>query len=144
MKILINGKDVDRKKVTYLELGFGQEMSEEEYTCIVQLSDPEFRAAILEEFNEFVSDCEEDDKVTEGSAAVPEIVHNDFPSFEELLASDKDALCRVVRKYLFFELLEGMLGRSPSPDFTFAVSSLDDITASDGVFFISCKAFSIS
>ena len=144
MKITIGGKSVGHETVTYRELGFGQNMSDTTIPYQLRLSSAEFQRVIRDLFNEFVVENEKDDKETDESEALAELVRNGYPTFDALLSSSKHDLCNVIKDYLFFELLDGLLGSSNTTKYKFAINSLESLTCSKDEFVITGTAYTIN
>ncbi|QDT22556.1 hypothetical protein [Gimesia chilikensis] len=144
MKITIGGKSIGHETVTYRELGFGQNMSDTTIPYQLRLSCAEFQCVIRNLFNEFVVENQQDDNETDESEAIPELVQNGYPTFDALLSSSRRDLCNVIKDYLFFELLHGLLGSSNTTECKFAINSLESLTCSDDGFVITGKAYSIN
>ncbi|WP_417391631.1 hypothetical protein [Gimesia sp.] len=144
MEINIDDKIVGHETVTYREIGFGQDPNITTIPYQLRLSSPEFRSVISDFFNEFVEENEKDDNETGWSEAIPELVRNDYPSFDELLISNKHDLCNVIKDHLFFELLDGLFASSLATKCQFAINSLESLTCSEDGFVITGTVYSIN
>ncbi len=144
MKWLQKNVLLDLSKMTYRQLGFGERVLNREtflFKVIVNLV--EFQKIIENSFNEFVMEMKEDDENT-GEQDIKELFEYNYPSFEQLLQTDRLTLSKVIRDYLFFEFLEGLFGQNDIDVCLYAVNRLDNIEIDSDKVCITGEAYFLS
>ncbi len=132
MKLFINNQPFDISKLTYRDLGYGEAVQDLPVAAFRwMLSVAELRVLITSAFDNFVLESRKDDERTGGSEAIPELVRHNYPSFEELYVRDRNALAKVIRKYLFFELLSAWLDGNSLEGVTMVINNIESIDFGD-------------
>jgi hypothetical protein len=94
-------------------------------------------------FNEFVTEMKDDDENT-GEQDIKELSEYNYPSFEQLLRTDKQALSKIIRDYLFFEFLEGLFGINNIEVCLYSVNRLDNIGIDNEGVYVSGEVYFLS
>ncbi len=145
MNLYINDKPYDISKVTYRQLGFGEKIVDRNiYLFKLTIEFIRFKDFIQNIFDSFVKETREDDDITDSSDAIEELVQYDYPSFEKLERIDRNMLCRIVKKYLFFELLEACFDRNDPDNCLIAINSINSIENSNNKIILIGEAYPIT
>ncbi len=128
-----NKKPYDISKVTYRQFGFSEKIYDRPISLFKLVIEFEkFRNCIKKHFDSFVQETREDDVKTDYTNAIEELVSYDYPEFDQLVNMDMAILCEIVKRYLFFELLDACFDKNNPENCLIAVNSIDSIESIDG------------
>lgn len=143
MKCCINGNLRDIKAITYRDLGFNQKLTNREaLSYIITLNINEFISIMEEPFNDFVNESREDDEIT-GNDDTLGLLELEYPNFLIALYKHKNFLEQFIRKYLFFELLDGCLIGRNRMEWDFAINSVKNIIIGNDIVEITGEMYRI-
>lgn len=142
MKFSINSQEIESNKVTYRQLGFGEHL-DNPLKYKLRISQDELCLKFQQSFNDFVSESKSDDEEADACDSIPELILNNYPMFDEMIANHTDDLCEMIKSHLFFEFLDSIFTNSVTSDWDFAVNSMDEFLFFEGNFIINGTAYSI-
>lgn len=132
MEAKIEDKNVSLDKITFRQLGFGQPVTDKElHRVSIRLTLRELQEAVSTEFDQFSRESKEDDKVHSGDTVVAPLRSLGYPTLASALKTNREVVEQVLMEYLFFELLEGVLGENEETRCWYAVNSLVSIAIGD-------------
>ena len=128
MRVTLEDKIVPFSQVLCRGLGFGVSSHVEvDYPLEIRVGHELFSAAIEVEFDRFSREVEVDDNQHDDLEKVMVLRELGYPSFQETLLLDRDAVSRVVLDYLGQTMLEGLFSRNSNVDCLCVVTSLSDV-----------------
>lgn len=145
MEIAIDGTQVDRERLGYRTLGFGERLEGiDTHQFELRLGIDEFWRLMQPQFDKFVAENKADDEATDFIDAIPELRHNNYADFEKLFQSSPSDVCRLVGRYLFFEMLELVIGHGDPLRCEFVVNSIREIRCDQHSVFIVGEAYHVA
>jgi hypothetical protein len=142
MDFVINNATVERENITFRQMGFGQAVRGRTlFDYELRLTADELESLIQKQFDEFVAETKVDDQETAFEDAIPELFDHDYPAFAQLIAVSALDLCMVICRYLFFELLEGIVGENEPGMCDYSINSVEQIEPLEDGFSVRGSAY---
>lgn len=141
MECLVNNTQVPIDRISYRDLGFGEKLIEvESFIYTLTLGIIEFTSIIEKQFNEFVIEMKQDDEVT-GDTDYLGLFERGYPCFQQLIQTDTEYFLDLVKRFLFFELLQGCFTELSAEKWIYIINSINDIYMEGSTVKISGDAF---
>lgn len=127
MKCTVGNAPLDPLELIYRDLGHGTDPGKplSEYTLSVE--DEVLVKVFSKPFDAFVSTCREDDKVT-AESDIPELMHLGYPSLAEMLGRHRASLAGLIKDYLYFQLLDALLGSNQRSAWRFSINEIAEVS----------------
>ena len=125
MNAIVNGHAMPPRAMTYPGMGFGQPIADGLPYALVFARD-EFRSLIRAAFDDFVSEIHRDDEATCCADAIPTLLEYSYPTYDDLLRRNSEALGSLVARFLALELLDRCLPATTDPSaWRFGINTVD-------------------
>lgn len=123
MKCLVDGLPIAIERITYRDLGYGTDPGREVFPFKIVVTKDELIDVFGESFDEFVSECVEDDKILD-EPDIPKLKEIGYPSLDIMMSLHSEMLAKLIPQYLYFNVLDCLLKESVGKDWWFAINKL--------------------
>lgn len=130
MKCEIDNADFNPGNLIYTDQGYGIDPRRPVSRFVLRVADDELLDLFTKPFCEFVEQCREDDDESSESD-IPELRDLGYPSLHEMLSSHRTLLTELFTDFLYFQILDALIGKNPRSEWRFAVNEVTG--ASDDV-----------
>ena len=126
MNCHVNGTEINFGELIYADLGYGDAHGKTLQPYILTMSAQEFLRIFTAPFDDFVSSCREVD-ARFSDIDIPELQDMDYPTLELIFSPNASLLARLLKDYLYFDLLAALTEQNKRSDWTFAINQIDHV-----------------
>jgi len=127
MKCTVSNAPLDPRELIYRDLGHGTAPGKPLSDYTLSVEDEVLLTMFYKPFEEFVAMCKEDDKAA-AESDIPALKHLGYPSLSEMLGRHRIALAGLIKDYLYFQLLDALLGSNQRSAWRFAINEIAEVS----------------
>jgi hypothetical protein len=131
MKCIVDGSSFEAAQVIYRDQGYGSDPSVPLLKYVLTFDDDELLRTFGRSFQEFVAQCKQDDQSSSDSD-VPELKELGYPTLSQMLAAHREMLARLLKDYLYFQLLDVLLSGNQRSAWRFAINEIIEVLDEGG------------
>lgn len=128
MRCHVNNAQFDVRHLTYRDQGYGTNPGRPLSPYSLLVTDDELLSAFSAPFRSFIAQCKEDDEVFPESE-IPELKLLSYPPLEVLVSSHRQLLAGLLKDFLYFQILDALLGKNSRADWSFAINEIGEVSA---------------
>lgn len=123
MKCEIDNADFNPGSLIYTDQGYGVDPGRPVSSFVLRVADDELLDLFAKPFREFVEQCREDDNEFI-ECDIPELRDLGYPSLDDMLSSHRALLAQLFKDFLYFQILDALIGKTPRREWRFAVNEV--------------------
>ncbi len=127
IKFEIDSEQLHSKHLIYRDLGYGTNPGVPVSDYSFRITNSELLNTLNNSFEAFISQCKADD-MSFSDSDIPELKNLDYPSLENMLTSNRELLGRLLKDFMYFDILDALFGTNLRPDWRFAINDITDIS----------------
>lgn len=128
MKCSIDGENFNAAQLIYRDQGYGSDPGVPSSDYEISLEDQEILNSFGTVFDDFVAQCQSDDEKSNEDSDIPELKSLSYPTLAQMLLNHRATLADLLKNYLYFQLLESLLGDNKRASWRFAINQIKKIS----------------
>lgn len=127
MKCTVGDSPFDPRELIYRDQGYGSNPGRPLAEYTISVANEELLGVFAKPFDEFVALCKEEDKAV-AESDIPVLKQLGYPSLGEMLGAHRTTLASLVKDYLYFQLLDALLGANRRSTWRFAINEITEVS----------------
>ncbi|GLQ92778.1 hypothetical protein [Dyella acidisoli] len=142
MRCDVDNEQFDPGHLIYRDQGYGADPERPLSQFSLVVTDDELLSTFLEPFSVFMSQCKEDDE-SFSESDIPELKTLGYPSLEGMLSSHRRLLAGLLKDFLYFQLLDALIGKNPRSGWRFAINEIAEVSDEEMGYLLQGKGYFI-
>jgi hypothetical protein len=127
MRCDVDNERFDPGHLIYRDQGYGVDPNRPLSQFSLMVTDDELLGVFAEPFRAFMSQCKQDDEAFPESD-IPGLRSLGYPDLEDMLSSHRRFLADLLRDFLYFQILEALIGSNSRSEWRFAINEITEVS----------------